>query len=322
MMFVLERRKPLALMGLLTLWVSAFVGLGGSPARASYYEWGVSLTTDIVRNSITYRLNVKVLDAMGGHRLDAKISRREPTGTTALRQVQTWTYYLEEGDLTYDGDSYHIDAGSEAGPFRVKLTVERRQDAQCSEEQELFVTRADTGHFRIETGNDIFGTITELPECASTWDYASGPLPGPPPCPLAGRELDSPTLAAKERRGSETVRVRISQAREREVPGGHAQWVVDVRGRLSADRFRLNRDLQGSFVGEGAPWLQGRARFQPQQVPTRTAWYDCRGGREARSVIAEGTITGNLILDVIGYESHRIEDPNAWALRSRVRPRR
>lgn len=323
MNFVLEHRRTLALGGLLTLWISALVGFASSPARASYYEWGVSFSTDVVRNSVTYRLNVKALEAMGGSRLEAKISLRDdPAGPTALRQAQTWTYHLDEGEFTHEGDTYRIDAGSDAGPFRVNLIIERRQDVRCSNAQQLFVTRPDAGEFRIETGNDVFGRITELPECARIWDYSSGPRPGPPPCPLRGQELGSPTLNVKERRGGETIRLGIYQARERGVPGGRADWSVDVRGRLPAANFRLNRDLEGSLTGQRAPWLAGKARFEPQQPATRSGWYDCRGGREARSLVADGAITGDLTLDVIGYENYRIKEPNAWALRSRVRPRR
>lgn len=323
MTFVAEHRRPLALAGLLALWISALVGLGSAPARASYYEWGVSFSTNIVRDSVSYRLNVKALETMGGPQLEAKISLPDdPAGAAALRQAQTWTYRLEEGDFTERDGTYRIDAGSDSGPFRVDLVIERREEARCSDNQGLFVTRPDGGQFRIETGNEVFGTITEQPECAKTWSYGSGVLPGPPPCPLRGEEAGSPTLNVKERRRSDIARLEIYRARERAVPGGTAHWSVEVRGRLPAHDFRLNRDLEGSLDGQRGPWLEGKAHFRPRQVPVRNAWYDCRRQREARSLIASGAITGDLTLDVIGFEDYRFRESDAWAIRSRVRPRR
>lgn len=323
MTFVMEHKRRLARGVLLALWISTLAGFGSSPARASYYEWGVSFSTDIVRDSVTYRLNVKALEGMGGTRLEAKISLfNDPAGPTALRQAQTWTFPLSEGEFTERDGTYRIDAGSDSGPFRVNLVIERRQDERCSDNQGLFVTRPDGGQFRIETGNGTFGTITEQPQCATTWSYGSGILPGPPPCPLRGEELGSPTLNVKERRRSDTARIEIYRAHERAVPGGSAHWSVQVRGTLPARDFLLNRDLAGSLDGQRAPWLQGKARFRPRQAPVRGGWYDCRRKREARSLTADGTITGDLTLDVIGFEDHRFRESDAWALRSRVRPRR
>ena len=322
MTFVTEHRRPVALTGLLVLWISALVGLGSGPARASYYEWGVSFSTNIVRDSVTYRLNVKALETMGGSQLEAKISlRNDPAGATALRQAQTWTYPLEEGEFTAKDGTYRIDAGSDTGPFRVNLVIERREDARCSDKQGLFVTRADGADFRIETGNEAFGTITEQAACATTWSYGSGALSGRPPCPLRGEQLGSPTLNVKERRRSDTARLEIYRARERTVPGGTADWSVEVRGTLPARDFWLNRALEGALDGQRAPWLDGKARFRPRQVPVRNGWYDCRKQREARSLIASGAITGDLTLDVIGFEDYRFRESDAWAIRSRVRPR-
>ena len=319
-MFDGDGRKKLRLVTALTLWAATLIGLGSSPARASYFEHGVWLSADIVRDDVTYAVSVKALQAMGGNRVELSISRSAEGAGSVMSQTQTWNFPLGPGEFTQDGGTYRVDAGSDSAPFRVDLVVERRQEASCSDDQELFVTEGDG--FRIETGNDTFGTITELPDCATTWSYSSGPLPGPPPCPLRGQELMSRSLNAKERRGSDVARVQIFLARERSVPGGSAQWELDVSGTVPATSFRLTRELDGSVAAAGAPWLEGKARFEPTRPAARGEWYDCRGGREARSLAATGAITGDLTVDIIGYDDHTFDEAEAWALRSRVRPRR
>lgn len=321
-MLVGHKRRA-SLLAALAVATSTVLSLGPAPARASYYESGVSLSTEIVREGVSYLLNIKALQAMDGNRLEISVSHNSNAAGSALRQTQTWSFPLGPGDFTQEwGTYYRIDAGDETGPFHVDLVVERRRDALCSDEQDLFVTEAQIGSVRIETGNDTFETITEVPACAAAWSFSSGPRPGPPRCPVAGPQLTSASLNVKEPRGSDVARLRVYEARERDIPGGQAQWEFELRGTVPATSFRLNRDLAGSLSAAGAPWLSGTARFQPARRPARGEWFDCQGGREARSLATTGAIGGDLIIDVIGYESHTISESEAWAQRSRVRPRR
>ncbi len=316
-------RKRLAVVALASLAGGALGALVPTPAAASYYEHGVSFSARIVRDSVPYRLRVRAIEAMGfTYRLQVSVSKlRDPAGPIALRQTQTWTFDLEEGDFQQDGDTYRIDAGGKDAAFDVEVIVERRQDARCGERQALFVTEPEGGAFRIETGNETFGTISELPACGRPWSYASGETPGPPPCPLEGQELQSEAISVKEGRSGDVARIHVFDTRLRDVDGHPVRWYLNVKGTLPAVRFRLKRDLEGHLRAGGTPWLTGRARFNPQQPLERGDWYDCKGGREARSVKRSGGITGNLTLDVIGYDSYRIKVSDALALRSRVRPR-
>lgn len=316
-------RNKVSLVAALALLASAFGAIAPPPASASYYEAGVSFSGRIVRGSVSYALNVKAVEAMGFTRsLKVSISKlRDPDGPTRLRQRQTWIFELEEGEFYRDGDAYHIDAGSNAGPFRVKVIVEPREDARCSRRQQLFVTKPEGGAFRIETGNETFGTISELPRCGKPWSYSSGERPGPPPCPVNGRELQSAAITVKARRDSDGARINVFNARSRNVAGHQVEWYVQLRGTVAPKRFRLNRYLEGSVRGEGAPWLDGTAWFNPNQTVVRADWFDCRRNREALSVERGGAITGTLTLNVIGYERQAISDADALARRSWVRAR-
>jgi hypothetical protein len=304
--------------------VVAASGLGvavPAPAEASYYEHGVSFSGRIVRDSIPYRLNVKAVEEMGfAYRLEVSVSKlADPSGPTRLRQTQTWTFDLEPEEFTTEGSTYRIDAGSEGGPMHVQVTVEDGGDANCSERQGLFVR--DEGEFRIETGNDVFGTITELPRCGQPYDYGSGQVPGPPPCPLEGQEVTSETLRVKETLSGDTARVLVQDAHARDLHGQQVRWSVELKGTLAAELFRLDDRLEGSLTAD-EPWLEGTAVVNGRGRLARGDWYDCRGGREARSSERDVEITGDLTLDVIGYESYVVEARDAWALRSRVRARR
>jgi len=290
-------------------------------AEASYYEHGVSFSGRIVRDSVPYRLNVKAIEEMGfTHRLQVSVSKlADPSGPTRLRQTQTWIFDLEPDEFTYEGSTYRIDAGSEKGPMHVQVTVEDGGDARCSERQGLFVK--DAGEFRIGTGNEVFGTITELPRCGQQYDYGSGQLPGPPPCPLEGQEVASGSLGVKERLSGDVARVLVQDARQRDLQGHQVRWSVQLKGTLAADRFRLDDRLEGSLTA-AEPWLEGTAAVDGRGRLTRDDWFNCRGGREARSSVREVDVTGDLTLNVIGYESYVVASSDAWAVRSRVRARR
>lgn len=321
---VVARSRRIALSFVVALLCAFLIGPVMPPvARASYYEDGVSMSGRMVRGSVTYRLNVKVIEAMGFvHQLEVSISKRkDPAGPTSLRQKQTWIFDLEEDDLSQDGSTYYVDAGSEEGPFHMNFVV-APGDGRCGRNQKLFVSRPEGGAFRIETGNERFGTITELPSCGSAWSFGSGAQPGPPRCPVPGRELRSAALDVRERNKDDAARIGIYAYRERDVGGQEVEWSATLTGTLPAGRFALNRDLKGHLRSGGAPWLGGRARFEPGGPLKRGEWYPCKGGREARSLERRGAITGNLTFEVIGHVPERIVDPRAWALRSWVRPRR
>lgn len=320
---VRDCRKSLAGLAVLALTVTAVGTLLPTPARASYYEGGVSISGRIIRDSVPYRLNIKAIEAMGfTYRLQVSISKlKTPTENTSLRQTQTWIYELEEGDFTQDGDSYRIDAGGNDEAFHVQVNVDRRQDAHCSEGQRLFVTQPNGGKFRIETGNQTFGTITELPGCATVYSFGSGEIPGPPSCPLVGEELQSGALNVKERRLNEVARINVSNFQERNVSGQAVRWFVNLRGTVPESRFRLSPDLHGSLRAGKAPWLDGKASLEPKRPVHKGDWYDCRGKREARSSTRRVAVTGDLTLRVIGYENYKVHERDALALRSWVRPR-
>ena len=316
-------RKRIAGVAVLALALASLGALVASPAAASYYEQGVSFSGVLMRDSVRYALNIKALETMGfTHRLEVTISKLEdPAGRAKLSQRQTWSFEMEASEFDDEGDDYRIDAGGEEEPFHVKLTVERRQDSKCSEDQQLFVTMPEDGAFRIETGNEVFGTITELPECGSDYWFSSGPPPPPPPCPVEGIQLSSSALQVKRSFSGDVARLAISGGGERDVAGHPVVWSVSVRGTLPANNFRLNRDFVGSLRAGQAPWLEGTANFEPRGRVERGDWFNCKGGREARAFVRSGAITGDLTLDVIGYEDHRFDDPDALAIRSRVRPR-
>jgi hypothetical protein len=308
----------------LLVMILAVSGLGIAvppSADASYYEHGVSFSGRIVRGSVPYRLNVKAIETMGfTHRLQVSVSKlADPSGPTRLRQTQTWIFDLQPEEFTYERTTYRIDAGSEEGPMHVQVTVEAGDDARCSERQGLFVK--DDGDFRIETGNEVFGTITELPQCGQQYDHSSGQLPGPPPCPPESQEVTSESLSVKERRFGDVARVLVQDARQRDLQGHQVRWSLKLKGTLAANRFRLDDRLEGSLTAD-EPWLEGTAVVKGRERLTRGDWYDCRGGGEARTSGRQGEVTGDLTLDVIGYESYVVAARNAWALRTRVRPRR
>ncbi|HEV3473689.1 MAG TPA: hypothetical protein VG408_10915, partial [Actinomycetota bacterium] len=156
-----DRRRRLCMLTALTLWTATLVALGPSPVQASYSEEGVSLSTEIVREEVTYALNVKALEIRGGNWLKLSISRSSDAAGSSLRQNQTWHFPLGAEGFTQEEGSWRIDAGSETGPFDIDLVVERRQDARCSDDQDLFVTVPEGGGLRVETGNNTFETITE-----------------------------------------------------------------------------------------------------------------------------------------------------------------
>lgn len=317
------KRKTATLLVLVLALGALAVGMP-SPAAASYYETGVSFSRRIVRDSIPYRLNVKAIETMGfTYSLEVTISRtRDPSGPTELKQKQAWVFPLDEGEFTRDGDTYRINAGSSQEPFHVNLVIERRQGARCGPDQTLFVTQPENqGAFRIDTGNAVFGTISELAGCATPYDFSSGQVPGPPPCPLEGKELQSPPLTVKERTDGDVARVLVYDARKREVAPGHlVDWFVQVRGTVPGTRFDMDSELTGSFRAGSAPWLDGTARFDPKEAAGRIDWYECRGNREALTFERAGALTGDMTLDVIGYDTQRITDPDALARRSRARP--
>lgn len=318
-----QLRKRVTAVTILALAVTSIAALAPSPAVASYFEEGVSFSSVIVRDSVPFDLNVKAIRAMGSvHRLDVSISKVEdPAGPTELRQRHTWTFELEANEFIEEDNAYYIDAGGDQEPFHVKLVVERRPDAACSEEQQLFVSESEPGAFRIETGNDVFGTITELSECGSEYWLVSGHPPPPPPCPVEGIRLYSGSLGAEKSFNGDVARLELF-AGERDAAGHPVSWFVEVRGEVPGSRFHLNRDFEGSLSAGGAPWLEGMARFEPRGRVERGDWHNCRKGRETRSFVRSGAITGDLTLDVIGYESHRFSDPDALAIRSWVRPRK
>ena len=107
----------------------------------------------------------------------------------------------------------------------------------------------------------------------------------------------------------------------RAVPGGTAHWELILSGTVPATTFRLNREFEGALVAAGAPWLSGQARFKPARPPSTGEWYECKGKREARTRGTTGSITGDLTVLVIGYESITVADREARAVRSRVRSR-
>lgn len=296
--------------------------LPSSPARASYYEHGISLTGQVVRDSVPYRLNIKAVQVRGGPRLDVSLSAvQDPVGATPVRQTQRWSFTLGEGEFSMQGDTYRIDARGEGSPFHVDLLAERKADSACSEGQPLFVSVPEGGDFRIETDNQVFGAITELPPCAEQYWFSSGPEPGPPQCPLRGQELWAQSLHLKERRSSDLARMLVFRTEPLDVAGRSGTWSVKLRGSVPASRFRLNERLVGSFDGTGLPWLDGVARFQPETAFERGQWYDCKGQREARTAAREGAIYGDLAVDVIGSRERSVNDSLAIASRSRVRRR-
>lgn len=307
---------------LVSVLAASGLGIAVPPsAEASYYEHGVSFSGRIVRDSVPYRLNVKAVEEMGfSHRLEVSVSKlADPPGLTRLRQTQRWIFDLEPEEFTHEGSTYRIEAGSQDGPVHVQVTVEDGGDASCSEHQALFVR--DEGEFRIETGNDVFGTITELPRCGQRYDYGSGQVPRPPPCPLEGQQVTSASLSVKEKRSGDVARVLVQDARLRDVRAHQVRWSVKLKGTLAADRFLLDDRLEGSLTAD-EPWLDGTALMKGRGGLTRGDWFDCRGRREARSSVREVEITGDLTLDVVGYERYLVTASEAWALRSRVRPRR
>lgn len=314
-----KRSGPLSLVSVVVLVATLLVP---SPARASYYEHGVSLTGQIIRDSVPYRLNIKALTAMGGNRLDISLSAlQDPAGSTRIRQTQRWSFTLSPGEFSIQDDTYRVNARSDDGSFHADFLVERREGAACSDDQQLFLTVPQGGGLRVETGNDVFGTITELPECGEAYWFSSGPEPGPPPCPLPGHELWGSSLHVKERRSSNIARILVFHSEPLEVAGRPGDWSVKLKGSVPASRFRLDAQLSGSFEGAGLPWLDGTARFEPDGPLERGSWYDCRGEREARTAQRDGAIRGNLTVDVIGSDDQRVNDAEAVALRSRVRPR-
>lgn len=318
---LLAWKKQSAFAGALLLALGTVTAMK-APASASYFEEGVSFSGRIVRDSVRYNLRIKVIEAMGTDRfLRLSLSKvRDPSGPTRLRQEQAWTYDLEEGDFYWEDDTFHVEAGNKGGAFDLHVHAERRSDARCSERQPLFVSMAQDGEFRIETGNATFGTITELPKCAKVWSYGSGPLPGTP-CPRPGAQLWSTSLNARRPPGGDDVRVGIYLSKQRTISGQEAMWSANLAGTLPAERFRLQRDLDASLAG-GAPWLSGRARLDAAGARTDTGWYNCRGSREGRVVSRNGDLRGDLTLDVIGYEPHRIRGRHAVGQRAWVRPRR
>ena len=308
--------------------VLAFViaGLGTvvpSRAQASYYEDGVWMRGEVVREGVTYELDLKVIQPARAYpaRLEVSISKLEdPAGSTVLRQTQTWEFPLDQGDFRRNGSTYYIDAGSGQEPFLLQATVTTDWDSRCSDQQNMYVTPSSDAAFRVETGNSIFGTITEIPACGQFWSYSDGP-PEYPDCPVRGLELRSDNIHVKERRFSDIARLALHQAAQRDIAGHAVSWSVRVEGTLPAAAFRLNRDLDGSLSVGQAPWLEGTARFRSEGPPVRGEWFDCTGEREARSRTASGAIKGDLTLYVIGFEPYPFIEPEAWALRSRVRPR-
>ena len=319
----MEARRQAVVLVILAFVIAGLGTVVPPRAQASYYEDGVWMRGEIVRDGITYELDLKAIRPARVYpaRLEVSISRLEdPAGPTNLRQVQTWEFPLEQGDFYRDGNAYYIDAGSEQEPFRLQATVTTDWDSRCSDLQNMYVAPSPDAAFRVETGNSIFGTITELPACGQFWSYSDGP-PEYPDCPVRGLELRSDAIHVKERRLSDAARLALHQAAQRDIAGHAVSWSVRVEGTLPAAAFRLNRDLDGWLSVGRAPWLEGTARFRSQGPPVRGEWFDCTGEREARSLTATGAIGGDLTLYVIGFEPYRFSEPEAWALRSRVRPR-
>lgn len=301
--------------------VAATFVVAPSPATASYFASGVSFSGRLVRDSVPYRLSVSAIEAMGSsYRLEMSISRFEdPAGATALRQKQTWVIPMEQGDFYREDNTYYIQVGAEGSAFHVDLALERRQDERCADGQPLFVTRAENGAFQIETDNDVFGTITELPECGRTWEHSSGQVPGPAPCPPEGQQLFAKWLTALERRGDDTVRVELVRSRSLVVSGDPVEWFVLLSGTLPGRRFHLDKRLEGALRAGRAPWLLGRVRIRAESELVRSRWYECRGDREARASSRFVSVRGDLTMDVIGYEDLTFRDRNALARRWRVR---
>lgn len=305
--------------------VATSVFIGASPASASYYEDGVSFSGDIVRNELTYRLTVKAIRVMGSRpSLEVSVSRREEPGQASLRQTQEWSFDLAEEEFVEDDQGFHIDAGSNQEPLDVQLDIAPKEGDQCDEDQAMFVTRPAGGAFRIETGNEVFGSITELPECGRVWSVYSGQVPWVP-CPTPGRVVQALGFMVRVRPNSERARISISDFGKREVMAGYeAPWRVSLSGKLPSDRLRLGRRLRGGFRVGTAPWLDGNASFRSLGPIRRNPWQQCgrEGRREYRSAGRRISIEGDLTLDVIGYEPVAIKDPDALAQRFWVRPRR
>lgn len=317
-------KQRIALLALLLLVAGTLTTLTAPPASASYYEEGVSFSGKIVRDSVAYRFHVRaIVDSMGGgQRLDLLISKlKDPKGATKLRQTQEWTYELEAGDAYWEGRTFHLEAGSDNGPFQMHVHAERRKGSRCSEGQYMFTSVADGGTFRIETGNDKFETITKLPKCADDWYYSSGMAPAPP-CPFDGTQLESSVLTASKRRGSDVVRINIYRSKQRSVSNEEATWSVRLRGTLPDRKLRLNRELDGFLSGRGAPWLKGRAHFNPGGAVRGGNWENCRDEkREARVISRRGSLGGDLVLNEVGYGGRLIRSRDALVTRAWVRQR-
>jgi len=307
--------------------IAMALGLGSvapSPASASYFEDGIAFRTEIIRDSVPYSMNFKVLRAMGGSpELRVTIGKSmDPEGSAVVRQRQIWTYALTEDEFVEDQNTWRIDAGGPSEPLDMNLLVEERDGDPCADGAPLFVTEMEGPPFRIETGNATYGTITELPACASPWSFSSGERPGPPPCPVRGHELYSSPLNVSEHRRRDIARFRYSSWRERDVSGHRVDWRLVLRGAFPEERFSVERDLDATVTADRLPWLSGTAAIATDGRLVERDWYNCRGGREARSIHRQGSIGGDLTIDVIGYHDQTVAASEAFITRAWVRARR
>ena len=306
----------------LTAMLFAPTAVSPPPAAASYYEEGLTFSREIVRNGVSYKLTIKAFHSMGNLGLEAKIVKiDDPDGATRARQTQRWRFDLspEEFSYDYDTDTFHIDAGSDSGAFRVKFDAVRREET-CSDSEAYFVEASEDNAFRIETDNTVFGTLSGVPECADRYIYSSG-TPDSRRCPFEGESIDTSNLRVEAPRSADLARVRAAVVSEVDISGDTAEWSAIVYGEVPANRFKLERDFDGRFEPRGAPWLQGTARIDGRGSIERTGWRSCKGGREARTRIRDIEVTGDLTLDVIGSEDAYLANKRGWGFRSWVRPR-
>lgn len=299
--------------------VLAVIGVSApSPVAASYYENGVSYSTEITRDSQEYRVSIKAIRDMGGAvRLEVSIA--SVPDPDVLRQEQTWTFELESDEFVQTEDGFHIDVGGPGRPLDVHLTI-AEGETPCATEQPWYITQAEGTHYRIETGNDVFGTITELPECGGYYSFSSGERPGAPRCPVRGTAIYS-AMKITEPRRSDFARFSYTTGEARSLSGEQVAWQLKLKGHLEASSFYLSRRLSGRFDGSTYAWLSGVARFRPVDPLERTGWENCRGGREARRVYRHADIKGDLHVQVIGEEARAVTASDAYVERAWVRPR-
>jgi hypothetical protein len=255
------------------------------------------------------------------YRLEASLSATEdPEGVTVLKQTHSWTYELSPDEFYDDGEGFHIDAGSPDGPFHIELDVVSQGGEPCSAGQPSYVSRPPSGAFRIQTDNEVFADITEMPPCGRFYSFSNGEVFGPLPCPVPGPSLLS-AVNVVERRRSESARFSYGDAQTVSISGEPVHRGIVLAGKVDASAFSLRHDLGARVRGEGLPWLSGTGVFRPHGRFVRPDWTECKGKREFRQIRREGEFDGDLTLDVIGEEDRVITSEEGFSFRTRVRSR-